>query len=92
LAAATTEEIATRVARAVSSGQADSGIIIDRTGFGLSMAANKVPGVRAALVHNVEMARLSREQHDANVLVHRFAGNSRQTPQGNPRCVDQHRL
>ena len=64
----TSEEIATRVARAVSLGQADSGIVIDRTGFGLSMAANKISGVRAVLAHNVEMARLSREQHDANVL------------------------
>ncbi len=63
-----TAEIATRVARAVSLGQADTGIVIDRTGFGLSMAANKVAGVRAVLAHNVEMARLSREQHDANVL------------------------
>jgi RpiB/LacA/LacB family sugar-phosphate isomerase len=62
------DEIAKRVATAVSLGQADSGIVIDRTGFGLSMAANKVAGVRAALVHNVEMARLSREKHDANVL------------------------
>ena len=62
------EEIATRVARAVSQGQADSGIVIDRTGLGLSMAANKLSGVRAVLAHNVEMARLSREQHDANVL------------------------
>ena len=62
------EEIATRVAKAVSQGQADSGIIIDRTGLGLSMAANKIPGIRAVLAHNVEMARLSREQHDANVL------------------------
>src|SRR6202789_2515053 len=40
-------EIATRVARAVSLGQADTGIVIDRTGFGLSIAANKVAGVRA---------------------------------------------
>jgi len=61
-------EIAQRVAKAVAQGQADSGIIIDRTGFGLSMAANKIPGIRAVLAHNVEMARLSREQHDANVL------------------------
>jgi RpiB/LacA/LacB family sugar-phosphate isomerase len=61
-------EIATRVAKAVAHGQADSGIIIDRTGFGLSIAANKIPGIRAVLAHNVEMARLSREQHDANVL------------------------
>jgi RpiB/LacA/LacB family sugar-phosphate isomerase len=63
-----TQEIAARVAGAVSQGQADSGIVIDRTGFGLSMAANKIPGVRAALAHNAEMARLSRELHDANVL------------------------
>ena len=62
------EEIAGRVAVAVAQGQADSGILIDQTGLGLSMAANKIPGVRAALVHNVEMARLSRERHDANVL------------------------
>jgi len=68
LGGVTTEEIAARVATAVSQGQADSGIVIDRTGFGLSMAANKIPGIRAALVHNVDMARLSRERHDANVL------------------------
>jgi RpiB/LacA/LacB family sugar-phosphate isomerase len=63
-----TDEIATRVGRAVAQGQADCGILIDRTGFGLSIAANKIAGVRAVLAHNVEMARLSREQHDANVL------------------------
>src|SRR5450631_3719321 len=68
LGGCTSEEIANRVAKAVSQGQADSGIVIDRTGFGLSMAANKIAGVRAVLAHNVEMARLSREQHDANVL------------------------
>jgi RpiB/LacA/LacB family sugar-phosphate isomerase len=63
-----TEEMATRVARAVAGGQADSGIVIDRTGFGLSIAANKVQGARAVLAHNSEMARLSRELHDANIL------------------------
>jgi RpiB/LacA/LacB family sugar-phosphate isomerase len=63
-----TAEIAGRVAAAIASGEADSGVVIDRTGLGLSMIANKVPGVRAAVVHNVEMARLSREQHDANLL------------------------
>ena len=68
LGGCSSEEIATRVARAVSQWQADSGIVIDRTGFGLSIAANKIPGIRAVLAHNVEMARLSREQHDANVL------------------------
>ena len=68
LGGCTSEEIATRVARAVAQGQADCGIVIDRTGFGLSIAANKISGVRAVLAHNVEMARLSRERHDANVL------------------------
>jgi glycine hydroxymethyltransferase len=68
LGGCSSEEIATRVARAVSLGQADSGIVIDRTGFALSMAANKISGIRAVLAHNAEMARLSREQHDANVL------------------------
>jgi RpiB/LacA/LacB family sugar-phosphate isomerase len=68
LGGCSTEEIATRVATAVSQGHADCGILIDRTGFGLGMAANKVPGARAAVVHNVDMARLSREQHDANIL------------------------
>jgi glycine hydroxymethyltransferase len=68
LGCASTAEIATRVASAVSLGQADSGIVIDRTGIGLSIAANKIPGVRAAPAYNVEMARLSREQHDANLL------------------------
>jgi RpiB/LacA/LacB family sugar-phosphate isomerase len=68
LGGCSTEEIATRVATAVAKGHADCGILIDRTGFGLGMAANKVPGVRAAVVHNVDMACLSRERHDANVL------------------------
>ena len=68
LGGCTSDEIATRVARAVAQGQADCGIVLDRTGFALSMAANKIPGIRAVLAHNVEMARLSREQHDANVL------------------------
>src|SRR5277367_1411243 len=58
LGGCSTEEIATRVASAVAKGQADCGILIDRTGFGLSMTANKVPGARAAVVHNVDMARL----------------------------------
>jgi RpiB/LacA/LacB family sugar-phosphate isomerase len=68
LGGTSTAEIAARVAAAVAQGQADSGILIDRTGIGLSIAANKIPGIRAALVYNVEMARLSREQHDANLL------------------------
>lgn len=61
-------EYAQQVAWAVSKGQAEFGILICKSGIGMSMAANKIPGVRAALVHTAEAARLSREHNNANVL------------------------
>lgn len=56
------------VAKSVASGEADRGIIICGTGIGISIAANKVPGVRAALCTNEFMARMARSHNDANVL------------------------
>ena len=56
------------VADAVSRGRADVGIMIDGAGIGSCMAANKVPGVRAALAYDLSSARNSREHNDANVL------------------------
>ncbi|MBA3768863.1 MAG: RpiB/LacA/LacB family sugar-phosphate isomerase [Acidobacteria bacterium] len=56
------------VARAVSDGVADVGIIIDGAGVGSCMTANKVPGVRAAACYSVAVAKNSREHNDANVL------------------------
>ena len=56
------------VAEAVKSGECEKGIIICGTGIGISMAANKVPGIRAALCTDSYMARMSREHNDANVL------------------------
>ncbi len=56
------------VADAVSQGAADVGIMIDGAGIGSCMAANKVPGVRAALAYDISSARNSREHNDANVL------------------------
>ena len=56
------------VAEAVASGSADVGIMIDGAGIGSCMAANKVPGVRAALAYDVSSARNSREHNNANVL------------------------
>ena len=56
------------VADAVASGRVELGIMIDGAGIGSSMAANKVPGVRAALAYDVSSARNSREHNDANVL------------------------
>ncbi len=56
------------VAKAVASGECEKGIVICSTGIGISIAANKVKGVRAALCNNTMMARLTREHNDANVL------------------------
>lgn len=56
------------VGKDVASGTADRGIVICKSGIGISIAANKVAGVRAALCLNEEMARLSRLHNNANVL------------------------
>ena len=56
------------VARHVVDGRADRGIVIGGSGQGEQIAANKVPGVRAALCNDLYTARLSREHNDANVL------------------------
>jgi ribose 5-phosphate isomerase B len=56
------------VARQVTEGRADRGIVIGGSGQGEQMAANKVPGTRAALCNDLYTARMSREHNDANVL------------------------
>jgi len=56
------------VARLVSSGACATGIVIDGAGIGSAMAANKVPGIRAANAHDTSMARNAREHNYANVL------------------------
>src|SRR5216684_7834126 len=61
-------EIAFPVAKAVSEGQVDRGILIDGTGIGMCIAANKVRGVRAAPCHDSITAEMSRRHNDANVL------------------------
>ena len=62
-------DFAERVALLVSHGEADSGILVCGTGIGISIAANKVPGIRAALVTDVFMARMAKEHNNANILV-----------------------
>ncbi|MHC5003939.1 MAG: ribose 5-phosphate isomerase B [Planctomycetota bacterium] len=56
------------VAKAVSDGRAERGILLCGSGIGVAIAANKVPGVRAAPVTDGHVARLSRQHNDANVL------------------------
>lgn len=61
-------DFAERVARSVASGEFDRGILVCGTGIGMAIAANKIAGVRAAPVTDLDTARLSREHNDANVL------------------------
>jgi len=55
-------------ARAVARGEFDTGILLDGTGLGMSICANKVDGIRAALAHDEVTARIARERNHANVL------------------------
>lgn len=57
------------VAEKVSRGELERGILICGTGIGMSIVANKFPGVRAALANDLYSARCSREHNDANILV-----------------------
>jgi ribose 5-phosphate isomerase B len=56
------------MAHALKDGQASRGILLCGSGIGISIAANRFPEIRAALVHDVTGARLSREHNDANVI------------------------
>ncbi|MBM7704063.1 ribose 5-phosphate isomerase B [Metabacillus iocasae] len=56
------------VAEKVASGEVDKGILICGTGIGMSIAANKVKGVRCALVHDTFSAKATREHNDSNIL------------------------
>jgi len=61
-------DIALQVAELVAQGKAGRGVIVDGAGIGSAIAANKVPGIRAALCYDVASARNSREHNHANVL------------------------
>ena len=61
-------DIAEKVCADVVSGEADRGIVLCGTGLGISIASNKIKGIRCALCNDVYSARMSREHNDANVL------------------------
>ena len=61
-------DYAARVAHDVVDGMAERGVLVCGTGIGMAMAADKVPGVRAANIINSEFAALCREHNDANVI------------------------
>lgn len=61
-------DYALKVAEAVSEGSADAGILLCGTGIGISMAANKVKGIRAAVIHDEFCAMAAKEHNNANVI------------------------
>jgi len=67
-------DMAKKVVEAIRQGKADLGILVCGTGIGISIAANRCKGIRAALVYNKEVAGLARRHNNANVLV--FGGRT----------------
>ena len=67
-------DYAQKMANAVRKGEADLGILVCGTGIGISIAANRCKGIRAALLYSIEAARLAKEHNNANVLV--FGGRT----------------
>lgn len=61
-------DYAAKVGKAVAAGEFDRGILVCGTGIGMAIAANKIPGVRAAPVVDLESARLARSHNNANIL------------------------
>lgn len=61
-------EYGEKVARAVAAGECESGVIMCGTGIGISIAANKVKGIRAAVVTNTYMAKLTKNHNNANII------------------------
>jgi ribose 5-phosphate isomerase B len=59
---------AAAAARAVAAGECERGIVLCTTGIGVSIAANKIHGIRCALLHDVESARLTRQHNDTNMM------------------------
>lgn len=57
-----------KVAETVASGQCDAGVVMCGTGIGISISANKVPGIRCAVVTNTYMAKLTKNHNNANII------------------------
>ena len=78
-------DYAQKMADAVRGGAAELGILVCGTGIGISIAANRCKGIRAALLYSVEAAKLAKEHNNANVLV--FGGRTMK-PENVFSCID----
>ncbi len=74
-------DIAKKVAGAVTTGHFERGVLICSTGIGMSLAANKIKGIRAALCHNAFTACRARQHNDANILCLGAEGEQEQIPE-----------
>lgn len=74
-------DIALAAGKAVAEGKFERGILICYTGIGMSISANKVRGIRAALCHNAEGARMTRLHNDANILCLGVIDGSEKVPE-----------
>ena len=61
-------DLAAKAARAVASGECERGVVLCSTGIGMSIAANKIKGIRCALLNDLMSARLTREHNDTNMM------------------------
>ena len=61
-------DFAEKAAKAVASGECEKGIVLCTTGIGISIAANKVKGIRCALLHDTWSAKMTREHNDTNMM------------------------
>ena len=61
-------DFAEKAAKAVASGECEKGIVLCTTGIGISIAANKVKGIRCALLHDIWSAKMTREHNDTNMM------------------------
>ena len=61
-------DFAEKAAKAVANGTCEKGIVLCTTGIGISIAANKVPGIRCALLHETWSAKMTREHNDTNMM------------------------
>lgn len=78
-------ELGFKLAKAIASGEYKRGILLCGTGLGISMAANRIRGVRAALCTSAKLAHMAREHNDANVVV---VGGRTTTPETAEKIVD----
>ena len=82
-------DIGLKVAEAIKNKEADRGIVICGTGIGIGISANKVPGIRCAMLSDVYSAQLARDHNDARMIVDKFLNTDFSYEQRHQRRIDK---